>query len=192
MILAFVLGVLSFRGVGAVGHRGSKTSPVEEGTSESASNSESQLKEVTKTAKEVVWLKNTSRYWWLPNIIKGLARSPFLLPRWGIALCDFSRTMCTWPFIYIYLYIYISDTVVSIIPYYLVPSKRIIFRDFRPALSGRWKYIRQRTPRGLPIILLGSYLPGKLRNILFQHLFRHFEATQLSRPSVILHAARTM
>ena len=54
MILAFVLGVLSFRGVGAVGHRGSKTSPVEEGTSESASSSESQLKEVTKTAKEEV------------------------------------------------------------------------------------------------------------------------------------------
>ena len=54
MILAFVLGVLSFRGVGAVGHRGSKTSPVEEGNSESASNSESQLKEVTKTAKEEV------------------------------------------------------------------------------------------------------------------------------------------
>ena len=27
---------------------------------------------------------------------------------------------------------------------------------------------------GLPIILLGSYLPGKLRNILFQHFFRHF------------------
>ena len=52
MVLALVLGVLSFRDVGAVGHLGSKSSSVEEGTSGSASNS--QLKEVTKKAKEDV------------------------------------------------------------------------------------------------------------------------------------------
>ena len=48
MILAFVLGVLSFRGVGVVGYRESKASSVEEGTS--ASNSQPNV--VTKMTKE--------------------------------------------------------------------------------------------------------------------------------------------
>ena len=50
--LALVFGVLSFRGAGVVGHRESKTSPVEEGTSESVSNS--QPNEEMKIAKEDV------------------------------------------------------------------------------------------------------------------------------------------
>jgi MFS family permease len=51
-LIAFVLGLLSFRGVGAVGYRGSRTSPVEEGSS----TSNSQPKEETRTemAKEDV------------------------------------------------------------------------------------------------------------------------------------------
>ena len=53
MYLAFVLGLLSFRGVGAVGYRGSKSSPVEEGTS--TSNSQSKVLETrTEMAKEDV------------------------------------------------------------------------------------------------------------------------------------------
>jgi hypothetical protein len=49
MILAFVLGVLSFRGAGVVGHSASKTSSVEEGTL--ASNS--QPNAATEMTKEM-------------------------------------------------------------------------------------------------------------------------------------------
>jgi hypothetical protein len=45
---------------------------------------------------------------------------------------------------------------------------------------------------GLPIILLGSYLSGKPRSLLFQHLFTILKATQSSGPSVLLHASRPM
>ena len=45
---------------------------------------------------------------------------------------------------------------------------------------------------GLPIILLGSYLPGKPRSHLFRHLFTILKAAKSSGPSVLLHACRTM
>ena len=48
MILAFVLGVLSFTGAGVVGYRASKTSSVEEGTSVS----NHQPKAATEMTKE--------------------------------------------------------------------------------------------------------------------------------------------
>jgi len=46
--------------------------------------------------------------------------------------------------------------------------------------------------QGLPIILLGSYLPGKPRGLLFRHLFAILKAAKSSGPSVLLHVSRTM
>jgi hypothetical protein len=45
---------------------------------------------------------------------------------------------------------------------------------------------------GLPIILLGSYLPGKPRSVLFRHLFAILKAARSSLLSVLFHARRTM
>jgi hypothetical protein len=45
---------------------------------------------------------------------------------------------------------------------------------------------------GFPFILLGSYLPGKPRSLLFRHLFAILKAAKSSGPPVLLHARRTM
>jgi len=82
-------------------------------------------------------------------------------------------------------------TITILIPATVQFMPHVFKKIFKFSFINRKSTVSDST-HGLPIILLGSYLPGKPRSLLFRHLFAILKAAKSSGPSVLLHIGRTM